>query len=87
MIKLIRSGKPFSNWYGATVILTVKARFALTIALYETPLSYRLLKKFKICLIAVPINDSHYLICMLYSVLVLSRNDAFNILTVVSLLL
>ena len=35
-----------SNWYGAIVIVVAKVHFALTIALYEIPLSYRLLKKF-----------------------------------------
>ena len=34
--------------------------------------------------LVVPINDSRYLIYMLYLVLVPSRNDAFNILTGVS---
>ena len=32
-----------SDWYGATVILVPEAHFALTIALHETTLSYRLL--------------------------------------------
>ena len=90
VINLIISGWSFSDWYSVTVILVAKAHFALTIALYEIPLSNRLLKKFKassiIMSLVVPINDSHCLIYMLYLVLVLSRNDAFNILTVVSLL-
>ena len=90
VINLIISGWSFSDWYSATAILVAKANLAITIVLYETPLSYRLLKKFKTCSIVmslvVPINDSHCLIYMLYLVLVLSRNDAFNILTVVSLL-
>ena len=70
MINLIISGWSFSDWYGATVILVAKAHFALTIALYEIPLSNRLLKKFKICSIVmslvVPINDFHCQIYMLY---------------------
>ena len=93
VINLIISGWSFSDWYGATVTLLPKAHFAITKALYEIPLSCRLLKKFNTCSIAmslvVPINDSHCLIYMLYMlhlVLVLSRNDAFNILTIVSLL-
>ena len=84
------SGWSFSDWYGATFILVAKAHFTLTIAQYETPSSHRLLKKFKtysiVMSLVVPINDSHCLMYMLYLVLVLSRNDAFNILRVISLL-
>ena len=38
-------------------------------------------------LLVAPMKDSHYLIHMLYLVLVLVRIDAFDILTVVSLFL
>ena len=90
MINLIIIRWSFSDWYDATVILAAKAHFALTIALHETPFAYRLLKKCKTCSIVmsldIPINDSHCLIYILYLVLVLSLNDAFNILTVASLL-
>ena len=90
MINLITIRWSFSDWYDATVILASKAHFALTITLYKTPLSYRLLRKCKTCSIIVsldiPINDFLCLIYILYLVLVLSLNDAFNILTVASLL-
>ena len=90
VINLIMSGWSVSDWYGAIVILIAKIHFALTIPIYETPLWHRFLKKFKtrsiVMSLVVTINDSHCLIHMLYLVLVLSSNDVFNILTVVSLL-
>ena len=89
VINLIISGWSFSDWYGATVIPVAKTHFALTIALYETPLSYRLLKKFKNLFNSYASSCTckrFPLIYILYIVLVPSRNDAFNILTVVSLL-
>ena len=90
VINLIISGWSFSDWYVATVIVLAKAHFAVTIALYEILSSYRLFNKFKICSIFIslvaPINNFHCLTYMLYLVLVLSRNDAFKILKVVSLL-
>ena len=90
VINLIISGWSFSDWYVATVIVLAKAHFAVTIALYEILSLYRLFNKFKIRSIFIslvaPINNFHCLIYMLYLVLVLSRNDAFNILKVVSLL-
>lgn len=68
------------------VIMVAQIHFALTIALQDTPLSYKLFKKFNTCLIVmllvVPIKDPHCLKYMPYLVLVLLRTDALNILTV-----
>lgn len=70
VINLMLSRWSFNDWYGATEILVVKVHFALTIALYEIHLSYRLFKKFKtrstVMFLDAPINDSHCLIYMLY---------------------
>lgn len=91
VINLIIRRWSFNDWYGATEILVAKAHFALTIALHEIHLSYRLFNKFKtrstVIFLDAPIDDSHCLIYIMYLVLVLSRNDTFNILIVVLLLL
>ena len=93
-INLIIDAWSFSDWYGVTVILLARAHFLSNKSretLCEKPLSHRLLKKFKTCSVVimslfVPINDSDCLINVLYLVLVISRNYAFDVLTVVSIL-
>ena len=85
------SRQSFSDRYNDIVILVAKTYFAITIAAYDTPLSYRLLKKFKTCSvvmsIVLPSNDPtvEYICYIQFWYFHIMMHLIFNILTVVSL--